>query len=173
MIKYSKKGLSLLDVIFAIGIAVVGLLGIIGLLRYVIILGRASSDRFIAVNLAQEGIEIVRAVRDSSWPAPYMSIYASAIFPIGSATNYKVDYRQTALLPYVSEDDTILNIDGAGFYSYAAGTATKFKRRIYLDPTIQCTADINDNGQCVKVVSEVKWGNYTLVVEDRLYNWKP
>jgi Tfp pilus assembly protein PilV len=168
MIKYSKKGLSLLDVIFAIAIAVVGLLGIVGLLRYVVLAGRVSSDRFVATNLAEEGIEIVRSYRDSNWK-PKMSVFTEATFPISSATNYRVDYKQNSLLSYA---DTFLNIDAGGFYSYAAGTQTKFKRTIILDPT-KCQVAAIDQGQCISVVSEVKWGNYTLVVEDWLYNWKP
>jgi len=95
-----------------------------------------------------------------------------------------VDYRDkgnswnNVFLPYNA--NTYLNIDAAGFYSYAAGAQTKFKRRIFLDPTIngtlQCTSDAsanNDLGQCIIVVSEVKWGTNSLIVEDRLYNWKP
>jgi len=180
MIKYSKKGLSLIDVIFAIGIILVGLITILSLLRYVIIAGRISNDKFIATNLAEEGIEIVRAIRDSNWKQNMTndSDPTTTIFPINVPTNYNVDYNNTTLLPYV---DTVLKIDGSWFYSYdASGTPTKYKRRIYLDPTKngtnKCTDDAfanYDNTQCIAVVSEVKWENYTLVVEDRLYNWRP
>jgi len=166
MIKYSKKGFSLIDVIFAIGIILVGLISILGLLRYVIIAGRVSNDKFIATNLAEEGVEIIRAIRDSNWLAG-----GNWDDNLPSAAEYKrVDYRQNILLN--DDPNAYLNIDSSGFYSYDAGTPTKFQRRIYFDPTVQCTP-AGDVGQCIHVVSEVKWENYTLVIEDRLYNWRP
>jgi Tfp pilus assembly protein PilV len=172
MTKFSKKGFTLLDVMFAVGLAIVGLIGILGLLRYVIIVGRASSDRFIAENLAEEGIELVRFYRDSNWKQ-YMSIYTPATFLISGPQDYEVDYTLNPTLSSLpANSNRFLNIDANGFYSYAAGTATKFKRKITLDPT-KCQYATGDDGTCISVVSDVSWGNNHIIIEDWLYKWLP
>lgn len=62
-----RKGLSLLETTIAIGVIVTGLFAAFTL----VIANRRTSDeaglRFAAVQLAREGVEIVRAIRDSNW----------------------------------------------------------------------------------------------------------
>ncbi|OGZ33753.1 MAG: hypothetical protein A2Y98_03220 [Candidatus Portnoybacteria bacterium RBG_19FT_COMBO_36_7] len=191
-IKKSKKGLTLLDVMIAVGLALVGLVGIIGVLRYVIILGSQSSDKFIASNLAQEGIELVRFYRDSKWLNDDGSYYlrdnmtgpGDSIFPISEATDYKVDYTldpSESLLLYDPDEFLKLNPNpNSNFYQYSSGTDTKFKRKITIiphDSTVP-TGNCKSPGtgilyQCVSVVSRVTWDNHEIVVEDWLYNWMP
>jgi hypothetical protein len=158
-------GFTLMGVIFAIGITVTALVGILGLLRYVIVAGRFSQDRFIAANLASEGIEIVRAIRDTNWKLIRPWNYSFPV-PAEGAREFLVDYRQTALLAWADE---FLRIDGGGYYGYDNGQATKFKRTITLDPaSAACNID-----ECIGVFSRVTWGSSSMVLEDRLYNWKP
>lgn len=162
--KKKNSAFSLLDVIFAIGIILVGLIGVVMLLRFVILAGRLSNDRFVATNLAQEGIEIVRAIRDSNWVAGQ-----SWNSGLGSGT-WQVQYSQTSLL---SNTGSYLNIDSSNFYSYNSGQATKFKRTIYIYPdTAACLASAA-SGDCLSVVSSVTWSpSYSINIEDRLYNWR-
>ena len=62
-----EKGFTILETLFAIVVITVGLVGVIGLIVYTISISRVSPDKVIAANLAQEGIEIVRNIRDSNW----------------------------------------------------------------------------------------------------------
>lgn len=66
-IRGSPSGLSLLETTIAIGVIVTGLFAAFTL----VIANRRTSDeaglRFAAVQLAREGVEIVRATRDSNW----------------------------------------------------------------------------------------------------------
>jgi len=165
MIKIQKnKGLSLLDVIFATGIIVIGLVGILGMLRFIIIAGRLSTDRFLAANLAQEGIEMVRAIRDTNWLAVPPRPWNSGL----SNGNWRVQYSQTALL---ADNSSFLNIDGNGYYSYDGSQATKFKRTITINSNASGCSGAS--GDCLSVVSTVSWDpGYSVVVEDRLYNWR-
>ncbi|MCK4520858.1 prepilin-type N-terminal cleavage/methylation domain-containing protein [Candidatus Parcubacteria bacterium] len=67
--KLKCEGFSLLEVLVAITVLIVGLVGAIGLIVYNVSISRASPEKIIAVNLAQEGIEVVRNIRDSNWLA--------------------------------------------------------------------------------------------------------
>jgi len=61
------KGFTLLEVIIAIAILIVGLIGLMVLVSATISASSVSASRLLAANLAQEGIELVRGIRDSNW----------------------------------------------------------------------------------------------------------
>lgn len=151
-----KKGFSLLETMIAIGILVSGSLIVYGATAR--ILGNLNQEKtkFVASYLAQEGIEIVRNMRDANW----INGATSWVDNLG-AGNYRIQYNSTSLLPF---QDVALNVDSNGFYCYDAGTATHFKREIILS---QPSADI------LKVVAKVTWPgtNSSIQAEDFLYNW--
>lgn len=63
----TNSGQSLLEAILAIFIVLMGLTGIITLAWWNLVGGQESESRIIAANLAREGIEVVRAIKDSNW----------------------------------------------------------------------------------------------------------
>lgn len=65
----SGKGFTLLEVIIAIFILTVGVGGAYGLIQSTIISASQNKMRLTAYYLAQEGVEIVRNIRDSNWLA--------------------------------------------------------------------------------------------------------
>ncbi|MFC1597909.1 hypothetical protein ACFL2M_00035 [Patescibacteria group bacterium] len=60
-------GFSLLESVIAIGVILVGLVSIVTLSTVTLVGGTATSNRYIATNLAQEAVEVVRQVRDTNW----------------------------------------------------------------------------------------------------------
>jgi len=69
-IKYTienKKAFSLLEIIIAMFIISMGVIGVMSLIVSNINLGLFSKNKLIAMNLAQEGIELVRNIRDENW----------------------------------------------------------------------------------------------------------
>lgn len=62
-----SKAQGILEVIIAIYIAVVGILSIMNLVISSIKVERLNNDMLVATNLAREGVEIVRNIRDSNW----------------------------------------------------------------------------------------------------------
>ncbi len=63
----TSPGQNLLEAIIAIGVILTAVIGSSTLIISSITAGRASQNRTEAANFAREGIEIVRAMRDSNW----------------------------------------------------------------------------------------------------------
>lgn len=64
-----KRGFTLLETIIAISIVLFGVISIITLMLSSRLASDITSDEFVAINLAREGVEAVRAVRDANWLA--------------------------------------------------------------------------------------------------------
>ena len=154
MSKDNQKGFSLLEVIVAVFVVAVGLVGILTLANISLKGASTSKMKLIASGLAQEGIEVVRDIRRSNteWDDWYALI---------SNGDYRIQYDSANLMSF---SETPLKLDaGSGLYQYSSGNNSLFYRKITL--TI-ISADE------VKVVVEVKWPDHTLAAEDRLWNWK-
>lgn len=164
-----EKGFSLMEVLMAIFIVLTSLVGIMSLISSINASSSVSSSKLIAANLAQEGIEVVKSIRDlnfnvtTGWDDWYDSI--------SGTSNYLVQYNDITFRPW---QDTPLKYDAqTGLYGYDAGVATPFnyKRDIVLtkDPS---GTDENE----IKVEVIVTWSEHnrpqTLTVEDRLWNWR-
>jgi len=158
MQKQNQAGFTLLEVIIAMFIILVGLVGILTLANLSLKSASLSKMRLIASGLAQEGIEVVRNMRKSQleWDDWYNGV---------SNGDYRVQYNSASLLSFA---ETPLKLDKAsGLYQYDSGDRTPFYRKVTL-------SKISNNE--VKVVVEVKWqlkgGWHYLTLEDRLWNWK-
>ncbi len=164
MSDYYKKGFTLLEVIVAIFVTAVGLVGILALVNISLKGPSLSKAKLIASGLAQEGIEVVRDIRKSNVNWADWEWY-SAVVATSTSQNYRLQYDSGSLISF-SETPLKLNT-GTGLYQYDSGNNSPFYRKITLTKI---------SFKEVKVVAEVKWRmknkwNY-LKAEDRLWNWK-
>lgn len=173
-----EKGFSLLETVIALGILVVGIGGAVGLVAQSLSSIEAIKNKVISANLAQEGIEVVRNLRDENWlnDVHWRGTGGGISLAGGdcgvSDADYRVQYNATALINFA---DTLLQVNSSGYYGYnneygyLGGTDTVFKRKITI-----CRIDVNDTQ--IKVISRVDWtekGRAKFIeIEDRLYNWK-
>jgi prepilin-type N-terminal cleavage/methylation domain-containing protein len=156
-----KKGFSLMEVMLAVFVLSVGLVAIIGLISSSIRNSIDSRDTIIASELAQEGVELVRNIRDNNFLNKSISDadYPFETIPMG--TLFRLDYNLSLVdggpyqLKYYNN-----------FYTYSGplGTEkTKFYRAII-------TADFN-SGAGRKIISTVWWdGNPTSPVSCNVGN---
>ena len=156
-----KKGFTLIETIIAVTILTVGTLGAARLIGYFVEYSSISNSRFTASYLTQEGIEIVKNIRDGNW-------LRGITWNTGlDAGVYEGDYKSAN--SFDSYQDRYLNIDADGFYSYSAGSPTQYKRKIEI-----CTSTSGSDG-IIYVSSTVSWLEsgrpYFMKTEERIYNW--
>ena len=159
MLNNLKKGFTLLEVIVAIFLITVGIGGAYALISQTISSTTISSQKLIASYLVQEGIEIVRNIRDTNR-------LEGASWDDGlSSGDWEADYKtQNLIQPYVGN---FLNIDSDGFYSYSSGSPTIFKRKINISP---------EDSYILKVIVQVEWSErertHQIKAQENLYNWR-
>lgn len=160
MLKTKEKGFTFLEVIIAVFVLVVGIVAAYLVSQTPIFYTQNSINRLTAAFLAQEGIEIVRNIRDENWIEGRS--WNNGLTNCSSGCYG--DYNDSSL---ISDNDPpplkLIN----DFFSYGddSGNETKFKRKITIDP---------DPG-VLHVKSIVEWthkgDSYDITVEDNLYNW--
>jgi len=63
----SSPGFTIIEVMMAVTVLSIGIMGAIAAINYNISITSNSINRIIAANLAQDGIELVRNIRDTNW----------------------------------------------------------------------------------------------------------
>ena len=77
--KESLTGFTILELIVAIFVMTVGVLGAYAVVQQIIVYNSISSSRLTAAYLAQEGIELVRNIRDTNWLDPVNPLWDDGI----------------------------------------------------------------------------------------------
>ena len=67
MTRKNQQGITLIETMVAITVLIIGLVGAVILATYSIRVTEDSKHEMTGVNLAREGIEVIRNVRDSNW----------------------------------------------------------------------------------------------------------
>lgn len=160
-----KAGFSILEIVVSIFIIAMGMVGVLSLINQNIQAQYINKNRLIASQLAQEGIELVRNIRDKNWLEG--SSWTDNIGP----GNYILDY--TGYIGGVSDIGEARlqrrnDVGEEGYYWYNPGDPdTIFSRLIttaqaspgLLD--VSCLIEWQDRGQ-----------TYQYTVETVLYDWR-
>lgn len=151
-----NNGFTLLETIFAVIVLMIGILSVIALLVFNISQANNFKNRIIAYNLAQEGIEIVKNIRDTNWLSGAPVVWNSGL----SDGDHQADYNDLTLSSY--DPSGKLKFNGIN-YQYDGGDETVFQRRINI---------LNSAADKLKVESEVIFKGQAIKLESWLYNWK-
>ncbi len=166
MLKYLniRRGFTIIEVTIALFLLSTGILAAFAVTQHIVIITETASSRLIAAYLAQEGVEIVRNIRDTNW-------LKGRAWDTGIGVgNWEVDFRDTALIALTTHYGRFLNIDAAGFYSYAYGPQTKFRRKITI--TTSTVAGRPRIGVAVLVEWPERGQTHQLRVKGYLHNWR-
>ena len=169
--KKKQKAFTLVEVLIAVSILTIGILSGFILITKVLYNTAVIQDRLTASFLAQEGIELVRQVRDSNFlqimngeSVEWKDGLADGSYTIES----KAGSEQPITLVFVDtgEGSDFLYNDDTKIYNYTTGEPTTFNREIKI-------TTINDDE--IRVESIMKWKtrtiDFNLIVEDHLFNW--
>jgi len=159
--KYQNQGFTLMEVIVAVGIIITALVTVVGVISFSISSIRLNKSKTIAFGLAQEGLEIVRNIRDNNWLDNKRTI-ANWREGLG-AGDARAQYDLGALMSFASVP---LRLNEQGFYQYNSGSNTIFYRKINIEY-------LSDNQ--IKVTARIDWNesgrNHNLIVDTLLYNY--
>ena len=159
----SRKGFTLVEVLVALSIVMVGVFGAYTLVNQSLALANTASMRLTAAYLAKEGIEIARNIRDSN----YLNIYKNDSGNwddglTGCASGCGADYTMRALSSVYAGQ--LLKFDG-NFFNYTSGKDTLYKRIITVVPKTDY----------LEVSVRVEWNERGTVdstaVQENFYNW--
>ena len=177
--KLQNKGFTLLEIIIALFVVTIGMGGVFSVIQKSFEMMSLSASRLVAANLAQEGIEIMRNVRDTNW-------LKGQDWDIGlSAGDWEVQYDDSeaqfvsppmppvaqCVAPCNYDDMKFLHIDN-GFYKYLVPAVpdqqTKFKRRLTISDKTPDSMKIT-----VDVIWKERGGTeYNYIIHHLLYDWE-
>ncbi|MFH1656843.1 MAG: prepilin-type N-terminal cleavage/methylation domain-containing protein [Candidatus Nealsonbacteria bacterium] len=158
--KSNENGFTFLELIIVFFVFSVGILGIFAFAQNPASYARIAEQRLTATYLAQEGIELVRNIRDSnilaknSWDSGLNNCSAGC----------QISYYESVLGFF--QDQGFLKFNAIGLYFHNSGINTIFKRKIIIIPS----------GSYVNVSVEVSWEDKgepqtPVIIEENLYNW--
>lgn len=171
-----KSAFSLIEIMVIIAIVLVGMIGVLSLLVQNMQAQTINKNRFIAYQMAQEGIEITRALRDTyfvndiggdfraDFPADaYIYTYSPGEHPALEKFNGNIIEQNVCL-------------DTAGFYnSYHHCPNQNLPNTIFTRILKLSYSKDDKNNDFLRVVSGVTWNergkSYNYSLETHLYDW--
>lgn len=163
-VKCSHRGFTLIETMVALTIVLVAVVGPISLIGNSLGDIYYARDQMVAINLAQEGIEVVRQKRDSN-------LLAGVAWNTGlTDSSYFVDAGKSPPLITCSSCDQKIYLDGSTglYYQGVTGTATQFSRIV--TTSIPLGGDTHER----TITSTVTWntGNKagTITATEYLFN---
>lgn len=153
-----------------------------------------AADRLIAANLAREGMEIVRNIRDSNWlprgtwdqglesgtdytAAPLFDSAANTWTLDFTPNDFSHNYARVWRASGIYFQSTVVAPPGAAL--------TPYRRLLQMDEICQDKTVVTSGGSCnpalnpkigIRLQSIVEWdakgATHSLVAEERLFNWR-
>lgn len=163
-INTSKPAFSIIEIMAVLLIVSLGIIAMTNLAVQSIQAQTINRGSIVAHQLAQEGIEIVRQVRDTNW-------LQGENWTTGMTTGtYCLDYQSSSLRSVSGIDDCELYFTTDGWYYApvsppAGAVSSKFKRVLV----------INVATSSAQVIAQIEWDDRNKVlnyeVETELYDW--
>ncbi|KPJ57141.1 hypothetical protein AMJ49_02475 [Parcubacteria bacterium DG_74_2] len=154
-------GFTLLEAIFAISILMLTLGGAFALIQQTIASTPIIHSKLIASYLAQEGIEVIRNIRDTNWLEDN-----NWNVNLTDITSYNLDY-QSSEFPDPNCTAQYLCLDGNFYNCRNVGSQTQFQRSITLGKL---------GAEEIEILVEVSWQErgrtHEVKTMEHLYNWR-
>lgn len=165
-----SKGFTIIELIITIFILSIAVVGIYSAFSAMVVFTYNASDQLQAAYLAQEGVEIVRNIRDTNWlqgedwkcglsevDPELPCALSSTNCGDGCQADYTTDSGFITSYPmsaFSSSDRLLVSTDG--FYNYLTGESSKFQRKIEINELDE-DANPETPANALKVIVEVSW----------------
>jgi prepilin-type N-terminal cleavage/methylation domain-containing protein len=165
----NNNGFTLIEVLMAMAIISIGLLGVIALVNQNLNANVVNKNYLVASMLAQEGLELVRNRRDANWINSAPHWYDGLADGLEGIDIFAID--PSGLFAVNNIYDARLYRDGDGFFVHqsAGNSETVFFRLITID-------DSNLANGYLLVISELRWssksGESSYIADTMLYDWR-
>ena len=169
----TQKGFSLLEGVLAIFILTMGILPVAGLITSSSRISLQARDAITAAGLSQEGVELVRNVRDNNLAQvnggasgadgfnyfPVLAAVGNAYCRIDSDYSYSYPGGKDVDCTYSSAGDSAfqLKTKSDDFYAHTGANSSKFYRQIVITPGTAGSGTADN--RIMTVTSFVWWGN--------------
>ncbi|MBU3964477.1 prepilin-type N-terminal cleavage/methylation domain-containing protein [Patescibacteria group bacterium] len=174
----NNNGFTLIEMLITVSVVSVGIVGVFMSVQQGIIAIDYANSRFTAALLAQEGVEIIKSIRDTNL-LEYNYVSTGTAWNEGIRTgDIEAQYTDPQLTepamtqpicsPSCDPDDIrFLKKSITGFYNYDTGDDSRFKRLIHIE---------SPNADQMDATITVFWnkrggGYYSISLLQHLYNW--
>lgn len=172
----NQKGFSLIEMLISIFIISFALVGIFGLNSKYNQQTKQEKETYEAALLAEEGVEIIKNMRDSNWiceTPPCSAGWSDGLLSCNSGC--EIDYLKkggdgsTDGLTAWSTGN-YLYIDNNGLYRYPTGAETSTLKWTPYKRDIQIIT--SGDADKLDIVVTVSWYNNSTQVKQEIYNWR-
>jgi len=178
-----NKGFTLVELLITITVILVGLVGTFTAVQQGITTIDYARSRLTASLLAQEGVEIVKNIRDTNllegrsvsidW---HEGLDPEDYTPGATSKVYEVEYEDIEDLassfttlgcdPCIFDDLRFLTQDNNGFYGYSGATVTRYKRMVRMEKIAE-----NHLRLTITVYWRTRNGNRDFVLIQEMFAW--
>lgn len=161
MRKLQQAGFTMIEVLFAVSLLILGTGSIFSLTQKTNNLSSLAKRGLEATYLAQEGAELVRNIRDGNWLKQRTvpgTLWDAGL--TGCEAGCEADYNDNGLVAF---QNRFLKI-GGGFYNYDSGSDTPYKRKI--------TITKPDSTKLSVSVEVTRSSMPTITLQTELYDWR-
>ncbi len=165
------KAFSIIEIMAVVFIVTIGMVGMMNLIGQSIRVQRLNEHTLIAYQLAQEGIELVRVIRDDNWLSEDPDTFFNALSP---GYSYCIDYSNVELgSAFASPCRLYLNDNDFYVHQETDNIETPYSRLITIEEYVDEESEEED--YAVTVTVKITWedvgGTLEYEAETRLYDW--
>jgi prepilin-type N-terminal cleavage/methylation domain-containing protein len=171
MIHHSQpfhKGFTLVETLVAVTILVTAIVGPLYVVHKSVMASYTARDVLIATALSQEGVEMVRSIRDGNYLSNNGNWLAGLdVCIVDGPGDYGCTHGPVNIQACPSTGCPVLLLNTLHRYNIAAGVPTRFTRTVRIEPVSSTEA---------RVTVTVSWLTlripYTVRVTEELYDWQ-
>lgn len=165
MINKKTKGFTLLEMLISVAIITIGALGVFSAVTKFSQQTQQERENLVAAYLCQEGIEIVKNIRDTNWMIEPAVIWKDGLTSCSSGC--EADFEDSSLTAWSSGEYFYIE-NSTGLYKYivspvSGDVVTPYKRKITI-------TEVGDDE--LDIVVDVYWSAYTMTIKENIYNWR-